>query len=67
MLSRTPIVLVAKADLRAVRLDRHSAFLVSLIDGVTSVESLIDLSGMPAEQTLALLEELRLRHIVVLC
>lgn len=67
MLSRTPIVLVAKADLRAVPLDRRSAFLVSLIDGFTSVESLIDLSGMPAEETLALLEELRLRHIVVLC
>jgi len=67
MLSRTPIVLVAKAELRAVRLDCQSAFLVSLIDGVTSVESLIDLSGMPAEETLARLEELRLRHIVVLC
>jgi hypothetical protein len=67
MLSRTPIVLVAKADLRAVRLDHQSAFLVSLIDGVTSVESLIDLSGMPSEETLARLEELQLRHIVVLC
>jgi hypothetical protein len=67
MLSRTPIVLVAKADLRSVALDRQAAFLVSLIDGVTSVESLIDLSGMPAEETLARLEELRLRHIVVLC
>ncbi len=67
MLDRTPIVLVAKADLRAVPLDNRSAFLVSLIDGFTSVENLIDLSGMPADETLELLEELRLRHIVVLC
>jgi|GEM_PF-738580 hypothetical protein len=67
MLPRTPIVLVAKADLRAVPLDSRSGFLVSLIDGLTSVESLIDLSGMPAEETLALLEELRLRRIVELC
>jgi PilZ domain len=67
MLSRTPIVLLAKADLRALPLDSRSAFLVSLIDGHTTVESLVDLSGMPAEETLDLLDELRLRHIVVLC
>jgi hypothetical protein len=67
MLSRTPIVLVAKAVLCAVPLDSRSGFLVSLIDGLTSVESLIDLSGMPAEETLALLEQLRLRRIVELC
>jgi hypothetical protein len=64
MLSRTPIVVVNDAELRATSLDGRSGFLVSLIDGVTSVESLIDLSGMPAEQTLAILEDLRLRRIV---
>lgn len=67
MLSRTPIVVVTKADLRGVQLDARSAFLISLIDGETSVESLIDLGGMTAEDTLSLLEELQLRHIVVLC
>jgi hypothetical protein len=67
MLSRTPIVVVTKADLRGVQLDGRSAFLISLIDGDTSVESLIDLGGMPAEETLSLLEELQLRRIVVLC
>jgi hypothetical protein len=64
MLLRTPIVVVNDAELRAIPLDGRSGFLVSLIDGVTSVESLIDLSGMPAEQTLAMLEDLRLRRIV---
>jgi hypothetical protein len=67
MLERTPIVLVAKEKLRAAALDGRSGFLVSLIDGLTSVETLIDLSGMPADETLALLEELRLRCIVELC
>jgi hypothetical protein len=67
VLSRTPIVVADDAELRAVSLDGRSCFLVSLIDGVTSVESLIDLSGMPAEDMLALLEELRLRQIVELC
>jgi len=67
VLSRTPIVIADDAELRAVSLDGRSCFLVSLIDGVTSVESLIDLSGMPAEDILALLEELRLHQIVELC
>jgi Tfp pilus assembly protein PilZ len=67
MLARTPIVLVSKENLRAVPLDGRSGFLVSLIDGLTSVETLIDLSGMPADETLGLLEELRLRRIVELC
>jgi hypothetical protein len=67
MLSRTPIVLVAAENLRAAALDGRSGFLISLIDGLTSVETLIDLSGMPADETLALLEELRLRRIVEVC
>jgi len=64
MLLRTPVVVVNDAELRATALDCRSGFLVSLIDGVTSVESLIDLSAMPAEHTLALLEDLRRRGIV---
>ena len=67
VLSRTPIVVADEAELRAVSLDGRSCFLVSLIDGVTSVESLIDLSGMPAEDMLTVLEELRLCQIVELC
>jgi hypothetical protein len=64
MLLRTPIVIMKDAELRSTPLDGRSGFLVSLIDGVTSVESLIDLSGMPAEQMLAVLEDLR-RHRIV--
>ncbi len=67
VLVRTPIVVADDAELRAVPLDDRSCFLVSLIDGVTSVESLIDLSGISAEDMLTMLEELRLRQIVELC
>jgi hypothetical protein len=55
---------VDDAELRAATLDGRSGFLVSLIDGVTSVESLLDLSGMPGEETLTRLEDLRLHGIV---
>jgi hypothetical protein len=59
--------LVAGVDrLRAAQLDARSGFLLSLIDGATTVENLLDLSGMSADDTLALLEDLRQRGIVEL-
>jgi Tfp pilus assembly protein PilZ len=61
-----PVLLVNDAELRGLPLDGRLGFLVSLIDGVTSVESLIDLSGMPPDETLAMLDDLRLRQIVEL-
>jgi hypothetical protein len=64
MLSETPVVLVSAETLRAAQLDGRAGFLVSLIDGTTTVESLLDLSGMPEQETLALLDDLRSRGIV---
>jgi hypothetical protein len=59
--------LVAGADhLRAARLDGRAGFILSLIDGGTTVESLLDLSGMPADETLGILEDLSLHGIVEL-
>ncbi|HEV3191916.1 MAG TPA: PilZ domain-containing protein, partial [Polyangiaceae bacterium] len=63
-LSETPVVLVNAEALRAAQLDSRAGFLVSLIDGATTVESLLDLSGMPEQETLALLDHLRSRGIV---
>ena len=62
--SDTPVVLVNAETLRAAQLDGRTGFLVSLIDGATTVESLLDLSGMPEQETLALLDDLRSRGIV---
>jgi len=57
--------LIAGADhLRAARLDARAGFVLSLVDGVTTVESLLDLSGMPADETLGILEDLSLHGIV---
>lgn len=66
MLSRIPMVLVDPVRLRATKLDGRAGFLVSLIDGVMSVESLLDVSGMPTDETVALLEDLRRRGIIAL-
>ena len=64
VLSGTPVVIVSAEALRAARLDSRAGFLLSLIDGKTTVESLLDLSGMPEHDTIALLDDLRLREIV---
>jgi hypothetical protein len=60
-------VVVADADhLLAAQLDGKTGFVLSLIDGVTTVECLLDLSGMTADETLGMVKDLRLRGIVVL-
>jgi hypothetical protein len=66
LLARIPMILVDADRLLATKLDARAGFLVALIDGVTSVEALLDLSGMPLRETLDLIEDLRRRGIVAL-
>jgi len=65
-LSDVPVLVAGADHLRAAQLDGRAGFVLSLIDGVTTVESILDLSGMPAPRTLAILEDLRQRGIVEL-
>jgi hypothetical protein len=65
-LGRIPMVLVDSERLFAMKLDGRAGFLVALIDGATSVEALLDLSGMSAQETIDLIEELRRRGIIAL-
>jgi hypothetical protein len=66
MLAQIPMIIVGAERLRATRLDARAGFLLALIDGITSVEGVLDLSGMPAEETLDLLEDLKRRGIIAL-
>jgi hypothetical protein len=54
---------VTAGELRALRLDRWSAYLVSCIDGTASVDDLVDLSAMPRLDALRVLYELTQRGI----
>ena len=56
-----PVVAVDLAELRQLSLDPHSGFLLSLMDGSTTVETLLDVCGMPAEEAMR-----RLDHLVML-
>jgi hypothetical protein len=58
-------MLAVRSDaLRAAHLDMRAGFLVSLLDGVTTLESLLDVCGMPREEALELLVVLRNRRVV---
>ena len=63
-LDHVPRVIVEQAELNATELEPREYFLVSLLDGNTTVETLLDISGMPAEEALALLDGLVRRGLV---
>jgi hypothetical protein len=63
---RIPTIVLSIDKLREARLDHRFGFLLSLLDGSTTVEEILDLSAMPADETLSLLEQLRKRRIIAL-
>jgi hypothetical protein len=64
--SRVPIVVADARTLAAAGISSKAGFIVSLLDGVTTVEELLDISPMPADTTLAILESLCERGLVEL-
>jgi hypothetical protein len=58
------VVAASTAELKGLGLERVSAFLLSLMDGVTDVESLIDICGVPKLLALRHLRALLARGII---
>jgi hypothetical protein len=65
-LSRRPSVLVARAQLRWLSLDHRAGFVLSLIDGTSTLDMILDLSGMPRLDALRILLELVQQKVVAL-
>lgn len=63
-LGATLAVVAQSAVIRTMDLDHRAGYLLSLIDGVSTVEDIIDVASMPREQTLALLVDLKQRGLV---
>jgi hypothetical protein len=57
-LRAVPWLLVTYDDLRELPLDSRAGFVASLVDGKCTVEMLLDVSGMPEDETLDILREL---------
>jgi hypothetical protein len=53
-----PWLVVSYLDLQRLPLDSRAGFILSLIDGRCTVQTMLDISGMPEEETLDLLREL---------
>jgi hypothetical protein len=64
-LDRVPVVEVAREQLRWLSIDHRAGFVLSLVDGVSSLEMILDVSGMPSLDALRILFELFQQHIIV--
>jgi hypothetical protein len=63
-LDRVPVVAVARDQLRWLSIDHRAGFVLSLIDGVSTLEMLLDVSGMPELDTLRILSDLAAQRII---
>ncbi len=66
LLATVPHLAIPSEEVHASELDHREYFLISLLDGVTTIENLIDICGMPSEEALALLDGLVRRGILAL-
>jgi len=63
-LDRVPVVVVAREQLRWLTIDHRAGFVLSLIDGISSVEMILDMSGMPLLDALKIICELSQQRII---
>ena len=63
-LSHVPVIVVTSAELTALELDSRAGFVLALVDGTLDIQTIIDVSGMQAADTLAILQDLRDKGIV---
>jgi hypothetical protein len=63
-LDRVPVVAVARDQLRWLAIDHKAGFILSHVDGVSSVEEIVDISGMKELEALGILAELLEQRII---
>ena len=63
-LDRVPIVMVARDQMRWLTIDHRAGFVLSLVDGVSSLEMILDMCGMAELDALRILSELAQQRII---
>jgi hypothetical protein len=63
-LDRVPMVVVPRTQMRWLSIDHRAGFILSLVDGSSSVEMILDVCGMPRLDALRILHELVQQKIV---
>jgi hypothetical protein len=56
--------MVAREQLRWLSIDHRAGFLLSHVDGVSSLEMILDVSGMPLLDALKILAELQQQRVI---
>jgi hypothetical protein len=65
-MDRVPVVMVATEQLRWLSIDHRAGFLLSHIDGVSNLEMILDVSGMPLLDALKILCELVQQRVITM-
>jgi hypothetical protein len=65
VLAGVPRLVVSMSQLKAMPLDDRAGFILSFVDGVYTVEMILDASAMRREEALAILGELFARGVIV--
>jgi hypothetical protein len=65
-LDRVPSVVVQRTQLRWLSIDHRAGFVLSLIDGSSTLEMILDVCGMPKLDAMRILDELVQQRIVAL-
>ena len=65
-LDQVPTMAVAPSELRWLSLDHRSGFVLSLIDGASSIEDILDIAGMPSLEVLRTLYMLTTQNVIAL-
>lgn len=63
-MDHVPMVMVPRDQLRWLSIDHRAGFVLSLVDGVSSLEMILDVSGMPELDALRILTELAQQRII---
>jgi DNA-binding IclR family transcriptional regulator len=61
-----PTAVPRPTGIRSATLDHRGAFLLTFIDGATSIEDIIDASGLPKAEVLRILDELAESRVITL-
>jgi hypothetical protein len=63
-LDRIPVIIVPQEQLRWMSIDQRAAFMLHHIDGVSTLEMILDVSGMPLLEAMRILTELLQQRVV---
>src|SRR5580658_5824943 len=64
--SRIPKLAVGAGELKLLVIDHREGFLVSRVDGKSTIETILDVCAMPADEALEILESLVERGVLVI-